>query len=292
MAENTTTQTTDANRFLQGVPDEQEKRTLAEGDNSRREDPIMPSSQEMVPLSGKKILITGGTTGIGRTTAIRLMMDGAHVMIFGRHETTLNDALEDMHALGKGEAHGFIADQAKTDDVERVFREVDEKLGGLDILINNAAISAKSAADESLEDIRYEIESNVTGLIQCTRLAVDRFEKQGSGQIVNVGSMSNTAREKGSDIYVATKAAVNGFSESLRKSLNEKGIRVVLIEPGAVGTNLGGDDVDEEEQRQRIADLELLKAEDIAESIRFALMQPERCDIVRMDIRPRKQSDI
>jgi len=87
-------------------------------------------------VSGKAVLITGGTTGIGRATALLLAARGARVLIFGRHQTELRDALSDINSAG--EVCGLVADQARHGDVRRVFREVDEKLGGLDILINNA----------------------------------------------------------------------------------------------------------------------------------------------------------
>lgn len=247
---------------------------------------------EMVSLQGQAVLISGGTTGIGRTLALRLLQDGARVMVFGRHDQELQDALADMRALGKGEVYGLVADQARTEDVKRVYEEADRVFGGLDILVNNAAISAASAASTPLEDIRYVIETNVIGLIQMTQQAVQRFNKKGRGQIVNVGSLSDTAREAGSDIYVATKAAVNGFSESIRKELGEKGVRVILIEPGLVGSDMASESTPPEEQPEKIEKGTMLKAEDIAESIRFALMQPERCDIIQMQIRPHKQTEI
>lgn len=251
---------------------------------------IKPASEEFQSLEGKKILVTGGTTGIGRATAIRLMMEGADVMIFGRHKQELDDALADLEKTGSGSCCGITADQAETEDVQRVFKEFEKQVGDLDILINNAAIAASTITEKSLDEISYAIRSNITGPIQCAKLAMERFKKNGHGQIVNVGSLSDTAREEGSDIYVATKSAMSGFSESLRKSANKKGVRVILIEPGAVGTDMVEDS--SKEQRKKIKDEEMLKSEDIAESIVFALKQPKRCDIVLMQVRPHMQDQI
>ncbi len=243
-------------------------------------------SVERASLKGKKVLLTGGTTGIGRATAIRLLEEGAELFIFGRHQPELDDALKLMEPLGM--VHGMTADQSEDEDVRRVFDEADEKLGGIDILINNAAIGADGADTEDLESIRYCIESNLIGLIQCSHLALKKFK--GRGQIINIGSMSNVGREKGSSVYVATKSGVNGFSEAFRKEANAQNVRVVLIEPGLVGTDMTAQPP--AEQRKMIKKGEMLVAEDIAEAVIFAATQPERTDVVLIQIRPHKQSDI
>src|SRR5215212_3580272 len=98
---------------------------------------------QLEPVANKSILITGGTTGIGRATAILLASQGARVMIFGRHEQELNDAMKDIREAG-GEVLGLTADTANPEDIKRVFQEVDDQLGELDILINNAALGYNS----------------------------------------------------------------------------------------------------------------------------------------------------
>ena len=105
--------------------------------------------------------------------------------------------------------------------------------------------------------------------------------------IINIGSMSAERREAGSSLYVATKSAVQGFTESLRKEVNQDGIRVALIEPGAVGTDLN--DLPPEKQRQMEAELKMLKAEDIANYIYFILTEPQRVDVIVGEIRPHLQ---
>jgi NADP-dependent 3-hydroxy acid dehydrogenase YdfG len=196
-----------------------------------------------------------------------------------------------MRSAGKGEVYGLVADQSKTEDLKLVFDEVDRRLGGLDILINNAAIAAASAEETPLADIRYVLETNLIGLIQCTHLAIAKFKDKGRGQIVNIGSMSDSSRDSGTDVYVATKAGVNGFSESLRKQVNKLGIRVILVEPGLVGTDMTASEHPPEEQPSEIEEGTMLKAEDIAESVHFALVQPERCHIISMQVRPANEED-
>ena len=239
-------------------------------------------------VAGKAVLITGGTTGIGRATALLLAGRGARVLIFGRHQTELHDALADINSAG--EVCGLVADQARHGDVRRVFREVDERLGGLDILINNAAVPARSALDTSYEEWLYVFQTNLMGYVDCSHQAVERMKKKREGHIVNVGSLSAEEREAGEDVYVTTKIGIRGFTESLRKSVNRHGIKVSLVEPGLVGTDLL--EVPVEEQRQKQSELKMLKAEDIAECIYYCLVQPRRCDVIAVQIRPHLQSDI
>jgi NADP-dependent 3-hydroxy acid dehydrogenase YdfG len=123
----------------------------------------------------------------------------------------------------------------------------------------------------------------------CCKQAIERMKAKGEGHIVNIGSMSDTVREEGSDVYVATKSAINGFSEALRKQINEQGIKVSLIEPGLVGTDMTVEQVPAEEQEEKIEKMEMLRAEDIAECVHYTLIQPKRCDVVQVQIRPHKQ---
>ncbi len=237
------------------------------------------------PLNGKRIIITGGTTGIGRSAAFLLAQAGANVFICGRHQQALQEALEE------GENKGIIlsgttADISKNEDVQKLFDQANERLGGLDILIANAAVSGGSVTDE--EEWRYVIDTNLSGTIDCVVHAVRVWEGNTKGRhIVLIGSMSADVREKGSSIYVATKSALQGFSESLRKELNPKGIHVHLVEPGRTRSDLS--DGSDEEERQKIAEGTLLAAEDIAHALLYLLSQPERCSVVDLKIRPLHQ---
>jgi NADP-dependent 3-hydroxy acid dehydrogenase YdfG len=122
-----------------------------------------------------------------------------------------------------------------------------------------------------------------------THEAVKRMKANGWGHIVNIGSMSADVREKDSSVYVATKAGIQGFSEALRKEVNALGIKVTLIEPGAVGTDMQ-DQYSPEEQRERIEQMKMLRSEDIAACVLYTITQPKRCDVVTLQIRPHLQS--
>ncbi|HOX40567.1 MAG TPA: SDR family oxidoreductase [bacterium] len=240
-------------------------------------------------LQGKKILITGGTTGIGRATAVLLSQMGANVFIFGRHERELDDAFADIERLSGKKAFGLTADVANPDDVEKVFAQVKKDFAGkLDVLINNAALPAGNVIDTAVPDIYYVVSTNLIGYLTCTKYAMEIMRKQKDGHIVFVGSLSAETRDPGSDLYVATKSGISGFVDSFRRSANHEGVKVALIEPGSTGSNL----VDEPVERQRQFQLEekMLKAEDVADAIIFAISSRSRVDIINLWLKPRKQN--
>jgi NADP-dependent 3-hydroxy acid dehydrogenase YdfG len=240
-------------------------------------------------LHDKTAIITGGTTGIGRATALLLASKGVHIIFFGRHEKELNDVMEDFRRYNlEQNVHGLIADSANKNDIEKVFNEADKIFSKLDILINNAALAYQSIQDGGYDDWQYVLDTNLLGYMACCNEAIKRMKKTDGGQIVNVGSMSADVREKGSSVYVATKSGIEGFSEALRKEVAELGIKITLIEPGAVGTDMQAS-TPPDEQRKKQQTMEMLKAEDIAQCILYALTQPPRCDISVVQIKPHMQ---
>lgn len=242
-------------------------------------------TDETLPLEGKSIIITGGTTGIGRATAILLASKGAKLLIFGRGQNELNDALNDIRKAGS--VVGLTADTTKKEDILRVFQMADHELGGLDILIDNAALGADTVAETSLDDQEYIVKTNLLGYMEVAHEAVARMKQKSEGHIVIIGSMSAVTQEAGSSVYVATKAGIEGFAAALRKEVNELGIKVTLIEPGEVGTNMN--ELPPEQQRQKQAELKQLKAEDIADAVYYALTRPKRVDVIELRIRPHLQ---
>jgi NADP-dependent 3-hydroxy acid dehydrogenase YdfG len=237
-------------------------------------------------IKQKNIVITGGTTGIGKATAELLLSLGARVLIFGRdHEDFRNTYEELTSKYPEAELFGTPADVTNEDDIKKIFDIVDLSMGDIDILINNAALSAGGITNN--DDWKYVVDTNIKGYIDFAQQAVERMKIQRSGHIVNVGSMSAERKNPESTIYVTTKSAIRGFTASLRKEINPLGIKVNLIEPGAVMSDMQPGT--KEEQREKIEKLEMLDADDIAMSILFILSQPKRCDIVSMQIRPHLQ---
>jgi NADP-dependent 3-hydroxy acid dehydrogenase YdfG len=158
----------------------------------------------------------------------------------------------------------------------------------LDILINNAALGYGPITDGGYPEWEYILKTNLLGYMAMTHEAVERMKASGWGHIVNIGSMSADVREKDSSVYVATKAGIQGFSEALRKEVNPIGIKVTLIEPGAVGTDMQSQ-YSPAEQRERIEKMKMLRAEDIAACLLYTITQPKRCDVVSLQIRPHLQ---
>jgi len=237
-------------------------------------------------LRDKNILVTGGTTGIGRAIAHLLVSHGANVMIFGRNETHLKEAISDMQNLS-GRIFGINADVSKKEDVAKVFALFDGQLGPIDTLVNNAALPSQSIIVADFDQIEYILKVNIMGYLYCAKKAISRMEKENNGHIVNIGSMSAEVKDRDSDLYVATKSAIRGFSASLRKKVNQYGIKVSLIEPGGVATNMLKEKSGERDRMQK--NHKILDAKDIAEAVVFCLTRPKRCDIVSMQIRAREQ---
>ncbi|UDF05314.1 SDR family oxidoreductase [Asticcacaulis sp. AND118] len=240
---------------------------------------------ETTSLQGKRVLVTGGTTGIGRATVALLVEQGARVVTFGRHQPELEDSLR--HARGINPAanlHGLTANVATREGVAAVFAAVDLHLGGLDILINNAGLAVAGAQDTPDEEWRLAAETNFLGYIACAREAIHRMQVTGSGHIVFIGSVSAEFQSPGSSVYAATKAGIETYAKTLRKEVMESNIKVTLIEPGSVGADM--QDKSPEEQREAIARNEMLYAEELADTIGFALTRSARTDVSVMRVEP------
>lgn len=242
---------------------------------------------EVTELRGKRVMVTGGTTGVGRAIGALLSSYGARIFTFGRTQKPLDEVLDYIRASG-GEAEGVTGDLTDPDDLRQVFARADETFGGgLDVLVNNAALPADGIMQMEDAEWRYAVEANLVGQLACAREAATRMTAAGSGHIVFIGSMSAEVREKGSSVYVATKAGIEGFAASLRKELNEKGIKVSLIEPGSISSDMASPSA--EQQHEMIRDGLMLRAEDIAVSVHFILTQPPRTDVILMQVRPHRQ---
>ena len=236
-------------------------------------------------VTGKNILITGATTGIGRATALLLSKLGANVMVAGLDRQHLLDALHDIKPSATGAVHGVLADLSAESGIEKLFADAAASFGKLDVLINNAALPFGNTEEGTYHDWHRVISTNLLAYVACSAEAVKLMK--GDGHIVNIGSMSADVREETGSVYVAAKSGVQGFSESLRKSANKQGIKVTLIEPGAVDTDMQPQSGPE--KLKKVKAMEMLAADDIAMSVLYCLSQPKRCDIVELKIRPHLQ---
>jgi NADP-dependent 3-hydroxy acid dehydrogenase YdfG len=237
-------------------------------------------------LAGRRALVTGGTTGIGRAIAVLLASEGAKVFVCGRTPEHLDDALARIREVGEGD--GIAVDLATQDGVDQFVTAGEAFLRGVDIAVINAGLAADGLDDTDTADIRYTVDTNLTSHMTVAKAAVDRM---GPGSdIVFIGSMSSVSRGGSSTVYVATKTGVEAFAEALRKELAEKDIKVGNIEPGLTGSDMQLPDTPVEKQREMIAHGDMLRAEDIAAATHFMLTQPRRTVVSLMRVEPRLQT--
>ena len=241
---------------------------------------------EQPSLAGRKALITGGTTGIGRAIAVLLASEGAKVFVCGRDPRHLDDALQRIAEVGSGD--GVSIDLAKRESVHRLFEAAGDYFGTPDIAIINAAVAAEDLAGTDEEDLYYQASVDFTAYLATAKAAVDRMSA--GADIVFIGSMSAVSREAGSSIYVAAKAGIEGFAKALREELADKDIKVGLIEPGFTGADLQYPDYPPEKQRDLIHKHQMLRAEDIAAAVHFMLRQPRRTAVSLMRVETRLQN--
>ncbi|MCA0033406.1 SDR family NAD(P)-dependent oxidoreductase [Mesorhizobium sp. B263B2A] len=243
------------------------------------------------PLMGKVALVTGASSGIGEATAAALAAAGAKVAVAARRADRLDMLVGRIEKAG-GKALAIEADIAKSGDITAMVDKIVSEWGRLDILVNNAGVMLLSpAAEADLDDWRRMIELNLIGLMAATKAALPHL-KTAKGHVVNVSSVAGRVANPGASGYAATKFGVVAFSESLRREVYVDKVRVTVIEPGLVRTELG-DHITNPAMKagldQRLATLEALTADDIANAILYAVSQPPRVNINEILIRPTDQ---
>lgn len=246
---------------------------------------ISDAHTECPSLSGRKVAITGGTTGIGRAIAVLLASEGARVFVCGRDREHLDDALARINEVGSGD--GLALDLAACDGVTRFFDAAQACLGGLDVAVVNAAIPAGALAETDEEDLSCQIAVDFTAYLQSARAAAERMGE--GSDIVLIGSMSAVSQKPGSSVYVAAKAGIAGFATSFRRELADRDIKVGLIEPGFTGADFQYPEFPPEEQRKLIHEAQMLRAEDIAVAAHYMLTQPRRTAVSLMRVETRRK---
>jgi NADP-dependent 3-hydroxy acid dehydrogenase YdfG len=248
-------------------------------------------------LDGTVALVTGASSGIGEATARQLAGLGAHVALAARREDRLKDLQAEIEAAG-GRALLLPADMTRRGDAEAAVRETVEEFGRLDILINNAGVMLLGPVlDAPVEEWERMVELNVLGLLYCAKAAIPHLlqaaeqEPRRVADLVNISSVAGRQARLGSGVYNATKHAVGAFSESLRQEVTKRHVRVSLVEPGAVATELAGHNRPEvqESMAKRFADMERLEAEDIADAISYVVTRSRRVAVNEVLIRPTEQ---
>jgi NADP-dependent 3-hydroxy acid dehydrogenase YdfG len=242
-------------------------------------------------LTGKVVAVTGASSGIGEATALACARAGAAVALAARRGERIDDLARRIAGEG-GRAIAVRADVGEEQQARDFVRQAHDQLGRLDVLVNNAGVMLLGPiADAPTEEWRRMIDANVFGVLYCTHAALPLMAAQGGGHIVNVSSVAGRIARQGSGVYNLTKFGVGAFSEALRQEGVALGVRVTLIEPGAVDTELAGHNRPEvlEQIRKRFANIQRLTAEDIANAVLYAVAQPPHVSINEVLVRPSGQ---
>jgi NADP-dependent 3-hydroxy acid dehydrogenase YdfG len=248
-------------------------------------------------LEGTVALVTGASSGIGEATARLLAERGAAVAIAARRKDRLDQLAVEIEGKG-GRALVIEADVTDREQAIGAVERTVAELNRLDILVNNAGVMLLGpAADAPLEEWERMVDLNVKGLLYCTYAALPHLlaaaekEPRRLADLVNISSVAGRKANAGSGIYNLTKFGVGAFSESLRMELAKRHVRVSLIEPGFVKTELSNHIREElrEAVRQRYVEVEMLEAEDIADAIVYVVTRPRRMAVNEVLIRPTEQ---
>jgi NADP-dependent 3-hydroxy acid dehydrogenase YdfG len=245
-------------------------------------------------LDGKVAAITGASSGIGEAAARTLAKEGAAVALGARRKDRLDDLVKEIEGDG-GTAKAYDVDVTDEKQAKGFVDGAAKDLGGLDYLVNNAGVmllGPVEGADTS--EWRQMVEVNGLGLLYCAQAALPLIrERGGGGSIINIASTAGRNAAMGAGVYNFTKFGVVGFTEALRQEALHSKVRVCVIEPGFVDTELQGHNdhpmVVEATEKMRKEIGDLLQAEDIANAILYVVSQPPHVNINEILIRPTGQ---
>jgi NADP-dependent 3-hydroxy acid dehydrogenase YdfG len=245
-------------------------------------------------LVGTVAMVTGASSGIGEATALALAEEGASVALVARRRDRLGAVAE---RIGTN-ALVIEADVTDTEQARQAVETTVAELGRLDTLVNNAGVMLLGPiVGAPIEEWQRMVHLNVLGLLYCTHAALPHLltsaesEPRSVADVVNVSSVAGRVARLNSGVYNATKFGVGAFSESLRQEVTARHVRVTIIEPGATATELAFHNRPEilEGMAQTFGSIEIMKAEDIANSIRYAVSQPRHVVVNEILIRPTEQ---
>lgn len=249
------------------------------------------------PLEGTVALVTGASSGIGEATAEILAQHGAAIALVARRI----DRLDDLAAKLKSDGASVLAIQADVADRDEAYEAVDRvaaEFGRLDTVINNAGVMLLGPIENApVEEWERMVHVNLLGLLYCSKAALPHLLKAADGEprgvadLVNISSVAGRVPRLGSGVYNATKHAVGAFSESLRQEVTGRHVRVSLVEPGAVTTELVSHNRPEirDQLSQRFASTQRMDAADIADVIGYIVSRPRHVAINEVLVRPTEQ---
>ncbi|MFG2517235.1 SDR family NAD(P)-dependent oxidoreductase [Streptomyces sp. NPDC048584] len=240
-------------------------------------------------LDGKIALVTGASSGIGRATALALSRAGARVAVGARR----GDRLKSLEREAPGEVLVLDLDVTDRRSVEEAVAATVDGFGSLDILVNNAGLmlSGPILGADTTEWTRM-VGTNLLGSMYAVHAALPHL-LDSKGAVVQISSTSGRTSSAASAVYSATKFGVNAFAEALRQEVTEQGVRVVVLEPGIVSTELA-DHITvpaiRDMARTMAASMRTLRPEDIASAVLYAVTQPDHVAVNEILIRPTDQT--
>lgn len=241
-------------------------------------------------ISGKVIVITGASSGIGYATAKLLATQGALLSLAGRRVEKLESLVKEIENEG-GKAIAFATDVSKRQEVDLLIANTIKAFGKIDVLFNNAGVMPISMLD-SLHYDEWEqmIDINIKGVLYGIGATLPHFQAQKSGHFINVSSVAGHLVAPSSAVYSATKFAVRAISEGLRQEVKPYNIRTSIISPGVTQSELTNS-ITDEKIKPLIGQLAgmAISAESIANAVAFVISQPEDVDVNEMIIRPTAQ---
>ena len=243
-------------------------------------------------IKGQVAVVTGASSGIGYSTALAVAKAGGKVVAGARRLEKLEQLKKDIEKIG-GECIILSCDVTKRADCDNLINTAIKKWNRVDILINNAGLMPLSFVKNlKVDEWDQMVDVNIKGVLYCTAAIIPHLIKQNSGHIVNISSVAGRVVFPAGSVYCATKYAVRAFSEGIRQELSTRNnIRVTTIEPGIVDTELTNTITDKslESFVKHSKTIQSLKAEDIANSILFALESPVHMNVNEITIRPTTQ---
>ncbi len=240
----------------------------------------------MTDLDGRVIAITGATAGIGRATAVALADRGARLALLARRSDRLDELVAD---LGEDLVVAVEGDVRSPEDCERLVATAVERFGRLDSMVANAGIGVYGGImDQTDEQVRAMVDTNLTGTVWSVRAAVPRLRDTGGGDIVIVASVAGLRGAADEAVYAATKHGQVGLAGSMDRELRPEGIAVSLICPGGVATEFAMGTGREPEMRGLD---DMLRPEDVADAIVTVLEQPRSMRTLLWSMRHMEEAD-
>jgi len=239
------------------------------------------------PLAGRRVVVTGASSGIGRSTAALCAANGAQVAAVARRADRLRELADELGVVP------VPADLAVPDGPGTAVTEAADRLGGIDVLVNNAGVYLLGGlSDGRAADWRRMFDLNVLSVLETSQAALPYLRKSSSGHIVNVSSVGGRRVARTSTaVYSATKFAVQAISEGMRQELHPEGVRVTVVAPGVVRTELGAGTADPELLAQVQAKQAAIgiAPDAVARAIVYALTEPPEVAVFELVVLPTAQ---